>query len=547
MNPSYLVHRKSGSSYLFRSIIPLDLQPILQSRQFQLSLGCGILQQSKQLSFYLHQITQSLYSSIRENPQMKKLTINDIKDILRTELEKSKRHVQHYYLGTNRFSETDRLKSILNNQEQGDQFKDKLKQDYRQTLKEINPKVHQVLEEQGYDPVKVDSLEFKQLREELIQLKLDQFEQKRVLLTGEPDSVETVDSVDSQPVPSVTTIQDNPDSIELSELCDRFITSREEMGTTSQTISDYIYSTELLLDVLTDIPISSLGHQHGRELVQVLKKLPKNRNKYPNQTIDDLLKMENVEVLSDSTIKKIFNKILTLFNWSINQGYLSQNVFKGKLDLTQKKQVIEKHFTISELELICGDQLKKQSLNKNRPERYWIPMISLYSGSRLNEICQMNLSDIEDQDGIWVMKITNDSEDKSVKTQSGNRVVPLHPQLIDLGLLDYVEEIRNRKGTKLFPNLKKIQVTSYGSQIGQWFGRYLKTLGIKKKGKNFHSFRHTVVNHLTSKQVYQPFIKELIGHSHGTMTMDVYGGRKSLEVLLHECVVKIDYGLENID
>ena len=90
---------------------------------------------------------------------MKKLTINHIKDILRSELEKSKRHVQHYYLGTDRFSETDRLKSILNNQEQEDQFKDKLKQDYRQTLKEINPKVHQVLEEQGYDPVKVDSLE----------------------------------------------------------------------------------------------------------------------------------------------------------------------------------------------------------------------------------------------------------------------------------------------------------------------------------------------------------------------------------------------------
>ena len=127
MSPSYLVHRKSGNSYLFRSIIPLDLQPILQSRQFQLSLGFGILQQSKRLSFYLHQITQSLYHSIRENPEIKKLTINVIKDILRTELEKSKRHVQHYYLGTNRFSETDRLKSILNNQEQENQFKDKLK------------------------------------------------------------------------------------------------------------------------------------------------------------------------------------------------------------------------------------------------------------------------------------------------------------------------------------------------------------------------------------------------------------------------------------
>ena len=71
---------------------------------------------------------------------MKKLIINYIKDILRTELEKSKRHVQHYYLGTDRFSETDRLKSILNNQEQEDQFKDKLKHDYRQALKEIIPK-----------------------------------------------------------------------------------------------------------------------------------------------------------------------------------------------------------------------------------------------------------------------------------------------------------------------------------------------------------------------------------------------------------------------
>ena len=43
---------------------------------------------------------------------MKKLTISDIKDILKKELEESKRHVQHYYLATNRHSETDRLKSI---------------------------------------------------------------------------------------------------------------------------------------------------------------------------------------------------------------------------------------------------------------------------------------------------------------------------------------------------------------------------------------------------------------------------------------------------
>ena len=56
-----------------------------------------------------------------------------------------------------------------------------------------------------------------------------------------------------------------------------------------------------------------------------------------------------------------------------------------------------------------------------------------------------------------------------------------------------------------------------------------------------------MTNKLTSKKVYEPFIKELIGHSHGSFTMDVYGGRKPLEILLHECVVKIDYGIEDED
>ena len=142
MKNSYLVHRKTGSFYLFRSIVPLDLQPLFGTRQFQLSLGCGILGQSKILSFHLNTITQFIYNLIRENPEMKKLTISDIKEILKLELEKSKRHVQHYYLGTNRFSETDRLKSLLNNQEQEEQFKQNLKQNYRQTLKELTPKVN---------------------------------------------------------------------------------------------------------------------------------------------------------------------------------------------------------------------------------------------------------------------------------------------------------------------------------------------------------------------------------------------------------------------
>ena len=103
--------------------------------------------------------------------------------------------------------------------------------------------------------------------------------------------------------------------------------------------------------------------------------------------------------------------------------------------------------------------------------------------------------------------------------------------------------VRHSREIKLFPDLKR-GTSGYGSVVSQWFGRYLKNLGLKKKGKNFHSFRYTVVNHLISKQVYEPFIKELVGYSHGTMTMDVYGGKKPLKVLLNARVVKLDYQIE---
>ena len=83
--------------------------------------------------------------------------------------------------------------------------------------------------------------------------------------------------------------------------------------------------------------------------------------------------------------------------------------------------------------------------------------------------------------------------------------------------------IRHSREIELFLDLK-LGTSGYSSVVSQWCGRYLKNLGNKNKGKNFHSFQYTVVNHLISKQVYDPFIKELVGYSHGTMIM-VEGNR----------------------
>lgn len=52
---------------------------------------------------------------------------------------------------------------------------------------------------------------------------------------------------------------------------------------------------------------------------------------------------------------------------------------------------------------------------QNKPERYWATLLSAYSGVRLNGICPLNMSDIQQADGISLMNLTNNAGDESIK------------------------------------------------------------------------------------------------------------------------------------
>lgn len=445
MSRNYLVHRHPGQSFLFRSTIPKDLQDKFGQKQFQLSLRCGLLKQARSLAQHLYNLTQQLYQSLRQNSGPSGLNINQIKLILRTEL--------------------DRLKQLV---------------PITTLTQAANPELNK------------------------------------------------------------PPIINDPAEITLSELSDRFIKSRQDRGFGAKTIADYLDSNNLLIEVFGDIKIDDLTHQHGRDYIEILKGLPPNRRKhYPNKSIKQLLRMKNLKILSYRTITKHVERVSAWFNWAIKQGYVQQNVFRGKLEPPRVIEEHEKHFTQNELDLILGDCLAAEANRKGRLERYWVPMIAAYSGARLNEICQLDVEDIRQQNGTWVMDIQPNAKDKNVKNRAGNRLVPLHSKLIRSGLLDYVQQVKDSQQKKLFPNLKQGFRTTYGDTLSKWFARYLVKLGIKKKGKNFHSFRHTVINQLLTSQVYEPFIKELVGHSNGSITVDVYGGKKPLDVLLTECVEKL--------
>ena len=94
---------------------------------------------------------------------------------------------------------------------------------------------------------------------------------------------------------------------------------------------------------------------------------------------------------------------------------------------------------------------------------------------------------------------------------------------------------------RLFQELK-ISEGNYNKNVSTFFNkRYLPNLGLKTDKKNFHSFRHTVSDHLKQKGVEPHFINELLGHSSDNIDMDRYGNGYNPDILYNKCVKNILY------
>ena len=179
-----------------------------------------------------------------------------------------------------------------------------------------------------------------------------------------------------------------------------------------------------------------------------------------------------------------------------------------KLKETRRRDEMRDGFSLEHLEAMFVKSPEYAQDKLKSPDQFWIPLLSLFSGMRLEEICQLHTDQVAQDDGIWSLIVEEKHKGQSVKT-SERRVIPLHPFLIDqLGFHKWAQE--QKKG-RLWPNLKRIN-DRWGHYFGRWFGRFWR--GCELKGKlGFHSFRHTVETELREANVEGIWIDMLTGHS----------------------------------
>lgn len=186
----------------------------------------------------------------------------------------------------------------------------------------------------------------------------------------------------------------------------------------------------------------------------------------------------------------------------------------------------------------------KRPLGGGGEAAFWFPLIGLLTGARLNEIAQLRIADIrqDPETGIWFMDIGTDGG-RSIKTASSRRQVPLHGELIRLGLLRYRDGLLAKKVVKdtdsLWPDIRSADGFYSATAYTKFFGRYLrKTVGIEDKRIVFHSFRHTFKRLARDVGLTEELHDCLTGHAGNGGVGRGYGSGFGLKAL-HEAIDRI--------
>ncbi len=301
---------------------------------------------------------------------------------------------------------------------------------------------------------------------------------------------------------------------------------------TDKTASENDAIFKVMALVIGDKPIDEITHEDVTAFRSTLRHLPPNMNKNPryrDMSIGQILDAAPAQTLSLRSVNKYLTRISSMLSWAHQKGYLRVNPFhRVQIKEKSRPDALRKKLETADLEQLFAPIHFK--ISSKSAWRFYIMLIVLFTGMRLEEICQLECSDIVEIDGIYCFDI-NENGTKKVKTPASARLIPVHPVLINhFAFLDFVKR-QGASGRSLFPALKPIS-NSLGHSYSRWFAEYREKCGVTQAGKTFHSFRHTVATVWKDIDVPEYISAEILGHTVSSMTYGRYGKRTPVQKML---------------
>lgn len=287
----------------------------------------------------------------------------------------------------------------------------------------------------------------------------------------------------------------------------------KQLGQRVYKLREYQGYFERLMDIWgRDKNINLLERKDGVQLRDYMLRFPKRFNEVFGKKGISLLAVLNehdeYEIISPAQSKKIWSNYQQFFKWCIEKGLIKNSPLEGLEIKGRKHSIDDRHsFTREQLQQLFNCPIYTGRKHRSRcpwegPDDgqkgiivkdalYWIPLVGLYSGLRAGEILTLRIMDIRYEGKTAYFDVNSDADGKTLKTAESQRKVPIHPELIKMGLIEYwkTEQAGSDKESYLFKGVP-IPKDRPSNKYSNKFSDILKNIGIKTDKTSFHSFRH---------------------------------------------------------
>jgi integrase len=316
--------------------------------------------------------------------------------------------------------------------------------------------------------------------------------------------------------------------------------------------------TGLFKELMGDPELGSIDRAMILKFAEQLAKLPPDtylyKRRFKTDSLHELIAIaekNGLPLKPETTVKGHIGRLSEVLGYGEANKMLTFNPaadFKrgGRREMLRAQDERDV-FSPEELNLIfsqdwfkkgAGNFTEKRNWTFWKPLYYWLPLLGLLTGGRLNELSQLYLDDIKQSDTdekVWYidfnMVSSSSVADKSLKTANAIRIVPIHDVLIRLGLLKYVAALRKAGYDRVFPELTLDELKGYSKAAGTWFNeRFLgQKLKMRRDGKKtFHSLRHCFLTAAERLDLTERVIAQIAGHERGrTQSMSRYAKDRS--------------------
>ena len=332
---------------------------------------------------------------------------------------------------------------------------------------------------------------------------------------------EPVDTPPEPPRPHMVPTVSAPQAgdITIQELWRRYLQERKPP---EKTAADFGTNIRRFVEVNGNLPVQSVTKAHARAFKDAMLRMPvrlggKNRALTVPQVLERFEEDTETPRLNPRTVnEKALAAVRAVFGYAVDNGFRDDNPIAGvKATGATSSGPSRIPYSPQDLKVIFGSEVFTKGarpIGGGGEAAKWLPLLALFTGARLEELGSLDTQDVREEQGVFHLFIHADSAGRSVKTGSSRRKVPVHPELVRLGFLDYVQERRKTHDKPLFPDLQSARAQRTAA-FSSWWGRYTTKLGLTDPRKVFHSFRHGVKRELRQAHVDKSLRDALMGHA----------------------------------